>query len=218
MDYKQINNDVKRIIEVCSGHLRENISKDEIESMFKTIKELGKENVENAVSKFNFGISISYLGAIYLGILTLTLKNTISPINPRWKESIEIKEVELVVESMLCQITNYSLAVIKLVEEGFDLQARVLLRSLMEVVETTLVITADEKYMNDYCRGKDVDSAAIIWSENFRRKSINEVLYHIEQTLMEEKNQEILSFLTRHRKDAYKFYSSILHGFFTPIF
>lgn len=135
MDYKQINSNVNRVIEVCSGHLRENISKDEIGSMFKTIKELRKENVENAVSKFNFGMSISYLGAIYLGILTLTLKNRISPINPIWKERIEIKEVELVLESMLCQITNYSLSVIKLVEEGFGLQVRVLLRSLMEIVE-----------------------------------------------------------------------------------
>lgn len=31
---------------------------------------------------------------------------------------------------------------------------------------------------------------------------------------MEEKDQEILCFLTRYRKDAYNFYSSILHGSF----
>lgn len=116
------------------------------------------------------------------------------------------------ISSILTQVSNYSLSIVKLIEHGLDLQAKVLLRSMFEVINNLIIITSKEEMMKKYCEGVDEYTSNLVWSNTFRPKQVKNLLSKIEYDLGLREEKELLQFLKQEKENTYRFLSSITHG------
>ncbi|HWO77803.1 MAG TPA: hypothetical protein VNM69_18205 [Bacillus sp. (in: firmicutes)] len=174
------------------------------------MKENQEISIKNAHDKLNKDLSVSYLAIAYLGYLSVTVDS----IKPFRTDSGWNKNSNFICSNILTQVTNFSLSIVKLVEQGLDLQAKVLLRSLFEQVNLIIIITSRKEMMNNYCEGVDDNSAFSIWSAKFRTNQIKSMISEIEYDLGLEQDRELFEWLKEDRNKAYKFLSSVAHGAF----
>jgi hypothetical protein len=74
-----------------------------------------------------------------------------------------------------------SLAVIRLCLLGLDSQARTLVRSLSETLNTTLVLLADRELADAFKAASDYDAARALWSRHFARGRLQALVDNIQE-------------------------------------
>ncbi|MED4691305.1 hypothetical protein [Peribacillus frigoritolerans] len=114
--------------------------------------------------------------------------------------------------NLLSQITKSSLSIVRLIEHGFDQQGKVLLRSLMELINLTILITAKKDSMINYCKGIDDEKANNVWKNNFKTWQVNNQLSEIEKNLSIKENTEIIRKVKEIRKKTYRYFSNAVHS------
>lgn len=121
----------------------------------------------------------------------------------------------LLLQNVFTHITNYSLAVIRMVEDGLDASARVILRALTELTWISIIICSDKEYMNAYLKCADVEEERKAWFKYFKPKKLLQGLSKVEKTLGID--EELLKLLDVTRSDVYSFYSKYLHNSYSSI-
>jgi hypothetical protein len=209
LNFEQLDNGVQKIIYKAID-LYKVLDKEELQGIFELLIERGEINKKDVHIKLNEEISVAYLAIAFLGYLSITVEST-KPFKSEWGNR---DDSNFIFGTILTQIANYSLSIVKLVESGLDLQAKVLLRSLFEEINIFLVITAREDMMQKYCIGIDDESAFSVWSNNFKQSQLKRKISEIELELGLRKNRNMANWLKTNRNQSYMFLSSIAHGSF----
>lgn len=131
-------------------------------------------------------LSISYVSILALTITCLALnqKNKKRLIPKRIKKGKGGVNADWFLQSLVLQVTNYSLAVVRLVEDGLDNAARCILRALNELSCQLLVLMSDHDQMAAYVKSINPQESKQIWYELFAKKGrLRKNLEKLEQTL-----------------------------------
>jgi hypothetical protein len=114
----------------------------------------------------------------------------------------------ILIHSMLVGIANHLLAVDALLERGLHNPARVVLRALNELCQTTLVVASRQDKMIAYSDSTPPHEARKAWQQHFTPRKLNETLHEIEQEL-DGRRRKIGLMRDRHRMHEY--YSQSTH-------
>jgi hypothetical protein len=143
-----------------------------IDSMVQFFGRSTKKAKRESTTHFCSELSLCYLLLLTFTLMTLAIDNKKAatlPIQPTWLGK-KRPDPNFIVRSLLTQIVNYSLAVIRLVENGLDNPARCVLRTLNELVSQTLVLLADKSQLIEYAKAHDAHHAKEVWYTLFAKK------------------------------------------------
>jgi hypothetical protein len=181
----------------------------QIKEMEKYILDCQKESRIKTKEYYNRPLSLAYIGVMSVGLLSILIELGDESILEGWHDSQNIN-TGYVLGSLFRQITNSSLAVIRLIEDGLDYQARILVGSTCELSWITLAIMSDQNMMELYAQDLDKDQELENWREYFSAKKLLEKLSLIEKELG---LPDILADkLKKARLDIYDFYSNSLRN------
>lgn len=190
--FKEVNNDTQ-----ISTY-------EEFLSFIKEMKSIKPEvNKEMKVEK-----RTTELYALSSGLLALALESS--------KENIQeqLKNYSTVYETLFTNISNDCLAIIKLLESGFEFQARILARNLFELVYTLLVVIINKDKCKAYFESAKLENSYDTWNKYFRMSKLNEELYNFEK----KDDSEFAEMMKKSRKNTYGQYSSYAHNDFMYCF
>lgn len=217
-----LDKDIRCIISKCLRDHKKIFKKDNSCDFHMSLKELDetliyiletRKHSKNIIgTELRSEISISYLGIVSNGALSMAINQDDLAGNPLPKDYISEDNInpKIVIQALLVQITNYSLSVITLIEQGLDNSARIILRSIFELVAIVLIISWDKDEMIKYIQGMDEEEAKRTWYQHFRIDNLNKKLNALESILGLPKSfsQEMNGI----RSGSYEFYSSLSHG------
>lgn len=148
------------------------------------------------------------LYALSSGLLALALESS--------KENIQeqLKNYSTVYETLFTNISNDCLAIIKLLESGFEFQARILTRNLFELVYTLLVVIVNKDKCKAYFDSARLENSYDVWNKYIRMSKLNEELYNFEK----KSDSEYAEMMKEARKRIYSQYSSYAHNDFMYCF
>ncbi len=115
-----------------------------------------------------------------------------------------------VLESLLINLINHSLATIQLVENGLDSSAQILLRIVLELEWLTLVLAADKEKMISYAQDLDDRGELEVYNKHFKARKLINRLTEIEKKL--DLPEEVAEELKKARSSLYSFYSKRVHN------
>lgn len=122
-----------------------------------------------------------------------------------------------VLRRLLTSLLNDSLSIKFLLKEGFDVQARTLLRSTLELTWQILILFFYRSDFIKYCDAESDDKIKEAYFTLFARDKTYKKLKNIESTLSSEFEQEMLNSLKKQRKENFDFYSHIAHNSFNSV-
>ncbi len=178
--FKEVNNDTQ-----ISTY-------EEFLSFIKEMKSIKPEvNKEMKVEK-----RTTELYALSSGLLALALESS--------KENIQeqLKNYSTVYETLFTNISNDCLAIIKLLESGFEL------------VYTLLVVIINKDKCKAYFESAKLENSYDTWNKYFRMSKLNEELYNFEK----KDDSEFAEMMKKSRKNTYGQYSSYAHNDFMYCF
>lgn len=217
MKYEEFGEPVMKIIEQLIANPSGNVAIEDVRGILDTLSEFNKEALEITDEKLRDELSVSYLPVIHSGLLSMTLhgsSDSIRMFQEEWYESLQVNPNTAILH-ILVQISNISMSVVVLVRKGFDAQAKMLLRSLLELINICIVIMAQKDKMIEYCKGRDENTAKSVWTRSFRTKPVSKLVTKIENSLSFEGVEALIFDLTKNdRRELYKFLSNIAHGSF----
>lgn len=184
---------------------------NDFDDLFSTLNFFVNDAKNNAINHLQNLLEISYLGVFLTGHLSLALQNDENK-GDFIQEILEAPSSNIVLSSLIIQITNHSLSIIKLVTDGLDNSARTILRTLEELVYLTIYLAADVSKIKIYT---DLSNTKETWYKNFRLNVINKELTKIETRLG--LPDDIIQYLKSHRSDGYEFYSEYTHNSYPAI-
>jgi hypothetical protein len=140
----------------------------QFDQMCSILGELRKEANLHTAAHHQREISNAYLSIWTLAIICLAL----DPKRGRRSKQLSKngKFDSWVLQNLLLQIVNYSLAVVRLVEDGLDNPACCVLRSLNELCCQFIVLSADSDKLAAYAKLESPSEAKQIWYELFAKK------------------------------------------------
>lgn len=125
------------------------------------------------------------------------------------KAEQEYREDRIVYFSLLTNISNDILAIVKLVDNGFEFQANLIIRNLIELLYTLLVALINKEKRKEYFNSGMLQNEYSVWNKNFRMNKMSEELAKYESKIFDEKIREELKVM---RKQTYQYYSSYIHN------
>lgn len=146
--------------------------------------------------------------ALSCGLLALSLENS--------KENIveDLKNHSTVYQTLFTNISNDCLAIIDMLNNGFEFQARILARNLFELIYTLLIVIINKDKCKKYFEAARLENGYEVWSKYFRMSKLNDELYAFEK----EEDIEFAEMMKNARKRAYSEYSSYAHNDFIYCF
>ncbi len=146
--------------------------------------------------------------ALSCGLLALTFENRDDETNE------SIKQYRMVYQTLLTNISNDCLAIINMLDNGFEFQARILARNLFELIYTLLITVIDKDKCTQYFESASLENGYEIWNKYFRISKLNEQLYNYEK----KEDIEFAEMMKDIRKKTYSEYSSYAHNDFLYCF
>ena len=150
------------------------ISLKQLDEMCSVLGEFSREANNHAASYFQGELSTAYLSILALTVTCFAVgpqDNTDPPIPKDWLDASGKPDPNQVLPNLLLQIVNYSLAVVRLVEDGLDNPARCVLRALNELSGQFLVLCSERDKLAAYARTATPAEAKQIWYELFAKKN-----------------------------------------------
>lgn len=142
------------------------------------------------------------------GLLALALESSKDNIQEKFKNYSTVYNI------LFTNISNDCLAIIKLLQNGFEFQARILARNLFELVYTLLVVIINKDKCKAYFDSARLENGYDIWNKYFRMSKLNEELYNFEK----DDDSEFAEMMKTSRKNTYSQYSSYAHNDFMYCF
>lgn len=142
--------------------------------------------------------------ALSCGLLALALQSSQDNIKK------ELKNYSTVYETLFTSISNDCLSIIKLLENGFEFQARILARNLFELVYTLLVVIINKDKCKVYFDSAKLENGYDMWNKYFRMSKLNEELYNFEK----KSDSKYAEMMKKARRRIYSEYSSYSHNDF----
>jgi hypothetical protein len=177
------------------------ISEDFIDELFQGMDLLNvdKDNIEK-------DMELEDAINLYIGEWTLRSVGTLSK-SPSTLQYIFI--------GFFVQVSNTLSCILSLVKDGFDYQASILVRNLIDISYTLLTLIIDEE-----SRGKFLDAARksderTVWHKYFRFERMEKIIWKYISSLGDE--SEVL-FLKNMGSEIYHWLSSFVHNDFISIF
>lgn len=183
---------------------------DEIKYIEDIIVERREDSKNDVKSNFEKEISISYLGILSIGLLSLAINVEKGPICSKWINDNGLPNPNLIIQNLLVQISNSSLAILRLTEDGLEYAARTMYRSVCELSWLTMVVASDKDKMKLYAQDLNRKQEVELWSKHFRGKNLIDALSGLENKL--ELPEDMVSYFEDYRKSLYRTYSQILHN------
>lgn len=132
-----------------------------------------------------------------------------------WLSSDPNPNPNLILSNLLLQLTNYTLAIIDLIEKGLDSPARALVRTLSELSSQTLILIYFRDDFKEYIKGKDDELSTQIWYKLFAKNKMHKKLSIIEKE--SEMDNEFIQYMYNFRKEEYEFFSESIHHSYVSI-
>ncbi|MCL5974765.1 MAG: DUF5677 domain-containing protein, partial [Gammaproteobacteria bacterium] len=161
-------------------------------------------------------ISLAQLFAVSLGLLTMSFNSEESSENLLpldWISDSLTPNPNFVIQALLSQITTYSQSIIKLCQNGFDNPARALVRVTIELIQQTLVLTANKHDLRSYVNAHEDHEASMVWHKLFGKGKLDKKLTEIEKELG--LTDDLINSTKTARQGAHTFYSQNIHHSFT---
>ncbi len=92
------------------------------------------------------------------------------------RENIQehLKSYSTVYETLFTNISNDCIAIIKLLDRGFESQAKILTRNLFELVYTLLVLIINKDRCKAYFDSAKLENQYEVWNKYIRMSKLNE--------------------------------------------
>lgn len=152
---------------------------------------------------------IAQLYAISIGFIALAIYLSDDDIKEEYKHD------STVYFSLLTNISNDILGIVTLVDNGFEFQAKILFRNLMELVYTFLIMIINNQKRKEYFDSGRLENAYAIWQKNLKMSKLNEELSNYENIVFDDELQKEMK---EKRTELYKYYSSFVHNDFIYTF
>ena len=125
----------------------------DVDAMSRELESIRLENQSITASRLQRRLSTAYLATFAIAATSLAMQHRtggVPPIPQGHRREEHVPDPNFVVHCLLAQIVNYSLAVLRLVEDGLDNPARCVLRALYELCLKTIVLSADADTLREY--------------------------------------------------------------------
>jgi hypothetical protein len=207
---KKLSNSLRKFRKSNKGNPNQLKLKD-IDTISEVIISSRKEaNIE--ISKdIRKELEIAYLCVHSISLLALLFsdrrKNNILPQD--YFDKYNVPSVNLLVGNILTLISNHSLSIIQLLENGMDWSSRPILRTLSELSALFIVILAIPEKAKIYMNPQNEQEERIIWFKNFTPNKLKKLLIQIkEEDKIEGETIELFNELFEH---LHSFYTQTTH-------
>lgn len=128
----------------------------------------------------------------------------------------DIPDPEFIVQSQLMQIANHGLAALRLIEDGLDTPARVVVRTLIELSLHLIIFSGDKKSFTQYVVAKTPDDLTKLWHNTLKSKVLLKRIEAVTRDLIERNREmgidlELPSWVGDYWKNLYSRYSEAVH-------
>jgi hypothetical protein len=162
--------------------------------------------------KISKEMSIAYFGSLILGLTALKLAN---PNNPRpipsnWLFPERKLDPNIVLESLLVNVTNQCFSILNLSTYGYTWPARIVLRTTLELTWLTIVLVNERDKMLHYCQPLDDEEERNLFHKHFSGNKLQKALTGIERNLHFADDIRLL--YSNARSEAYSFFTKHVHN------
>lgn len=176
----------------------------ELKKLFYNM-EKGKEIKE---VKYKEAKEIARLYALATGLIAMSIHVSYDFIEDKYKND------SIIYSSLLTNISNDIIAIIKLIDNGFEFQANNLFRNLIELLYIFLVMLINKQKRNEYFDSARLENSYSVWQKNTRMSKLNDELSKYEKTIL---NEELQKKMKEQRTRMYRYYSSCAHNDFSSV-
>lgn len=182
-----------------------------LDLLFSVIHKQKKESVKINDLYANEQFSLSRLSTTCIGCIALSVHSDYSEEDKSRllpNDSEQNPDPNLILQSQLIQIANYSYSIIELCMQGLDSPARSLIRVLSELIHQTLITMSSKEDMTTFVNAREED-ATKTWYELFSTKKIKKKMSLIDHKLGFD--SELINEMKQMRKRNLTFYSENVH-------
>jgi hypothetical protein len=154
-------------------HAKEEPTLREFDQMCNLLRERRREANTHAASYHQRELSTAYLSIWALALTCLAVaprRGRKPPVPKKWLDKSGKPDPNWLLQNLLLQIVNYSLAVVRLIEDGLDIPSRCVLRALNGLSCQFLVLSSDSSKLVTYAKLKNPSEAKQVWYELFAKK------------------------------------------------
>lgn len=183
----------------------EYVNEELIPSLEELITESQSRSRNSIREHFDRQVSVAYLG-----VATFSTFATIFSTDEKAAKYLFSQREDWLAFGLFSRITNHSLGVIRLVEDGLDTAARPLLRTVQEMTWLALSLFDDENLLKLYLETPP-ESERKIWRKHFTAEALNKTLAALEKKLSDGLEPDLIAEMSRIREDSYSHHSKHTH-------
>jgi len=210
----KISNIFKKLNEIPN---RQKITLQDIDILLEHVSRKSSESVNLMSEKASEDLSIAYFGSLVLSITALKLADNQNsrPLDSKWLLPESTIDPNIVLESLLVNISNQCFSIINLATLGYAWSARILLRTTLELCWLTVVLVSDREKMLQYCQILNDDIERKLFYKYFSGSKLQKSLTEIEKTLRF--SEDVSMLYSKVRSEAYTFFTKHVHNSYTAI-
>ncbi len=213
---------IRNLVSIQLRDMRKKIPKSDmrtftlrdLDDIFRKSRVVSKQCCAEIQEKLKQPISLANLIIASCYCLALALHDSGKDDNlfpSDWLASKSSPNPNIILQALVSQLTNFSIAIVNLVEQGLDNQARSLVRTVIELSWQIIIISTYKKDFIEYAKldVDDSDEATQAWFKLFGHGRMYKKLIEIDKLLgfneeMTIKNKEL-------REMLYSFFSQSIH-------
>lgn len=196
---------------------RQKITIQDIDGLLEHVSQKSSQSISLMIEKASDKLSNAYFGSLVLSITALKLADNQNPrpLKSNWLLPESSIDPNLVLESLLINISNQCFSIINLALFGHAWSARILLRTTLELCWLTTVLISDRQKMLQYCQILRDNEERRIFYKYFSGSKLQESLIEIEKSLHFSEDVGIL--YAKVRTEAYNFFTKHVHNSYPAI-
>lgn len=168
----------------------------------------------------DLNVAVLWVAALSFLCLAVDQDDCPKPLPPNWAGG-KI-DPNTVVQGLLTQVVNHSIATIHLTSAGLDPSARIMLRTVMETSWLTVSVVNSTELMTIYCKITNENPEALrAWNKHFSSSKLRRHMRLMDEQIVLESNDPdsdlIFRILQQTREYLYKFFSETAHNQFDAV-
>ena len=196
---------------------RDSLSLSMLDDFGRVAKSNRKQSRADLREAFPDEISTANLAALATGALGFSL---ISSTHEQDADRVEILPPQFIAESErpdpnhligshLTAISNKTLAIVNLVESGFEMAARPLIRTLQEFCCLSLIIASDQEKARDHFAAQKTEEEKKVFYKHFSPRKLNRAVSDLEERVGFSDGA-----FEKHRAEVHSYYTTSVHATF----
>lgn len=205
----KISNILERLNEISN---RQKITIQDIDVLLEHVSQKSSKSISRMSEKASKELSTAYFGSLVLSLTALKLADSQNPrpIDSKWLNPEKTIDPNIVLESLLVNITNQCFSIINLAILGYAWPARIILRSSLEITWLTLVLISEREKMLLYCQSLSDKDERELFHKHFSGSKLNKALTSIEQKL--QLSKDVIMLYSDARSEAYTLFTKHVHN------